>query len=448
MKASRKLFFAIAALVVTLGLMFIFIMQFGLRDSLYSMMEAARSDEVRTINGQLAEYYESNDRSWEGVQRFIAEEIALEPNAGLVLRARDQSFLGHKGAMNEEVIVEDGLRNVIRSGHDDYVAVMFLYDDDIAAMSVWRKSSYALTLFMMIFGVVVLVAIFLALAYWLSKRLTAPLNKLLPAIDRLKQGELGVHAPVLSADEYGKVAEAFNEMSQELLRAEQVRRNLVADVAHELRTPLTIMRGKLELYQQNKAAIQPAALLPIQDELLRLTTLVEELHQISLAEAKKLPMNKQAVDLNAWVSKIVDNVQEEAALQHIELIVNLAGEPITATIDPDRMTQVLMNILSNALRHTPEKGKITVQLSLADTGEKVSLAILSVTDTGKGIAAEHLPYVFDRFYRADEDRSREHGGMGLGLAISKQLMEAHGGSIVARSTVGNGTTFTMRIPLQ
>src|SRR5690554_96053 len=115
MKVSRKLFFAIAALVITLGLFFIFIMQFALRDSLYSMMEAARGDEVQTINKQLAEFYKSNGRSWEGVQHFIAEDIVLEPNAGLILRARDQTFLGYKGTVDDGVIVQDGLRSVIRS---------------------------------------------------------------------------------------------------------------------------------------------------------------------------------------------------------------------------------------------------------------------------------------------------------------------------------------------
>lgn len=448
MMVSRKLFFAIAALVIMLGLFFIFIMQFALRDSLYSMMEAARGDEVQILNEQFAEFYESNGRSWKDVQRFIAEEIDLEPHAGLVLLARDQTFLGHKGTMDERVIVHDGLRSVIRSNRDHYAAVLFLYDDDIAEMSKWRNSSFYMTLFFTVAGVIILVAIFLALAYWLSKRLTAPLSLMLPVIERLKHGELGVQAPVLSQDEYGKVAGAFNEMSRELLRAEHVRRSLVADVAHELRTPLTIMRGKLELFQQNKMPIKPAALLPIQDELLRLTVLVEEIHQISLAEAGKLPMKIEALDLNKWVRKSVEHIREEADLRKIDLIVETADEPIVAHVDPSRMSQVLTNLLSNAFRHTPEKGSVTVRLSQAGTEDIVPHAIISVTDTGEGIEAKHLPYVFDRFYRADEDRSREGGGMGLGLAISKQLMEAHGGSIEVQSTVAVGTTFTLRLPLR
>lgn len=451
MRATRKLFLAIAALIVLLGLLFVFIVQFVLRDSLYSMMEVARKQQVAAMHDRFAAYYNSNADSWNGVQSFIKRRISVKSGSGLVLRAGDSTMLGSGGTIDPGKVVADGLRKVVRDRDGDSVGVLYLYDSDIAEMSQWRKSAYNSTLIFMGAGIALLMALALMLAYGLSKRMTAPLKLLLAAIHRLRRGELGAVAPVVGKDEYGEVAAAFNEMSRELQHAEHVRRSLVADVAHELRTPLTIMRGKLELFQQNKLPVQPAALLPIQDELLRLTTLVEELHQIALAEARKLPMEPQPVDVGAWAGKVADNVREEAALHHIGIVLRAAETPVVAAMDVNRMTQVLMNLLGNALRHTPEGGTIEVEVSLSDadegTGLAAPMAAVAVRDTGAGIAAEHLPYLFDRFYRADDDRSRERGGMGLGLAIARQFVEAHGGDIRVSSAVGEGTTFVVRIPL-
>ncbi|GAA0377361.1 sensor histidine kinase [Bacillus horti] len=446
MSVSRKLFFTTATIIITLGLLFILTVQFALRDNLYFMMEAARSEEVQSLNNQLTDFYTSNGESWDGLQSFVDSHIALPSDAGLVVRSRDMHILAQSGSVDSRTIIDDGLRNVIRKGQT-YVAVLYLYDHEIAEMSVWRKSSFFATLFFLVFAVIVLVALSLLLAYWVSKRLTAPLKALLQAIEQLKKGEFGVRTPVTSKDEYGKVAEAFNDMSQELLHAETVRRNLVADVAHELRTPLTIMRGKLELIQQNKQPIQPVALLPIQDELLRLSTLVEELHQLSLAEAKRLRIDKKPIHVNMWLAQVLENVKDEAALKQIQLVLKENDDQLWANLDANRMTQVLMNLLSNALRHTPEKGTIFIELAAFKKEDSFSNMNITVRDTGTGIAAEHLPHLFDRFYRADDDRSRESGGTGLGLAITKQLVEAHGGQIHVQSSPGIGTTFTINIPL-
>lgn len=435
-----------AGIVISLGFLFIFIVQFALRDSLYFMMEAARSKEVDAWNTLFTDYYIDNGKSWNGIQSYIDDEVTLAPDSSLVLRDRNLNLLVTAGEDYYRTVIENGLLNRIRIGQN-YVASLYIYDEEIAGMSKWRISTYYSTLFFMVFGVLVLVALSLLVAYWLSKRLTAPLKQLLPAIDRLKQGELGVKVPVVTADEYGNVANAFNDLSLEMLRTERVRRNLVADVAHELRTPLTIMSGKLELIQQNKQDVKPAALLPIQDELLRLNRLVEDLHQLSLAEAGKLPLHKQQVEVEEWIVRIVEKVRDEAYLSGIQLIIEESGHPVSVFIDENRMTQVLMNLINNALRHTPNGGSIHIGLVHTDeAGHSPSVVTISVRDTGTGIDPEHLPHLFDRFYRADEGRSRDSGGMGLGLAISKQLVEAHGGAIQVESTLGTGTVFTITLP--
>jgi two-component system sensor histidine kinase BaeS len=193
---------------------------------------------------------------------------------------------------------------------------LYYYDPEVAYISKLKIGILDSVTVLLFAGATVFVLLSLLIAYWLSKRLTAPLRLMIPAIDRLGKGEFGIQAPVVTEDEYGKVAKAFNEMSKQLQRAENVRSNLVADVAHELRTPLTIIRGKLDLVQQGGRPIEPESLLPLQDELIRLTRLVDDLHQLSLAEAKKLPLERKPTHIPALLRRIIDRITPDAAERH------------------------------------------------------------------------------------------------------------------------------------
>ncbi|MNN29905.1 Signal transduction histidine-protein kinase BaeS [compost metagenome] len=255
-----------------------------------------------------------------------------------------------------------------------------------------------------------------------------------------------------SKDEYGKVAQAINGMSAQLARAEEVRRNLVADVAHELRTPLTIIRGKLDLLQQGGGQIQPEHLLPIQDEMIRLTRLVGDLHQLSLAEAGKLPLDFRPTDMGKLLREVVERVSWEAEAKNITLSMKVMGNRSIVSADAERMMQVFLNLLHNAIRYTPEDGRVMLTLRDVDVASTVNprprpMLQIRVQDTGPGVSPEHLPYLFNRFYRTDEARSRHAGGMGLGLAIAKEFVANHLGTLEAESRPGEGTAFIVTLPI-
>jgi two-component system, OmpR family, sensor histidine kinase BaeS len=290
------------------------------------------------------------------------------------------------------------------------------------------------------------VTIGLIFSFWISGVLTLPLKKLTAAIERVAQGDLNVKVPVDTKDEYGKVAQTFNVMTLRLHEAEEARRRLVADVAHELRTPLSVMQLKLENYQQAGHPVPPEMLLRLHDEVIRLSRLVNDLHELSLAESGRLSLERKPLDLTVHLERIVDDVKYEAEENGLEICLYTISRPVIVMADARRITQVLINLLTNAIRYTPRGGKITVEIEDRVVDRSVFFACVSVIDTGIGIPTEELPHLFDRFYRVDEARSRHTGGTGLGLSIAHHFVKAHGGFIRVASQPDEGTIFTVFLP--
>gem|GEM_PF-709822 len=281
---------------------------------------------------------------------------------------------------------------------------------------------------------------------WISGVLTLPLRKLIAAIERVAKGDLEVNVPVQSKDEYGKVIQTFNDMTLRLREAEDARRRLVADVTHELRTPLSIMQLKLENYQQAGHPVPPE-MLRIHDEVIRLSLLVEDLHVLSLAEAGRLTLDCKPLDLTAHLERIVDDVKFEAEENGLDIRLHTNARPITVMADARRISQVFINLLTNAIRYTAAGGKITVEIEDRVVEQNALFARVSVIDTGIGIPEEDLLHLFDRFYRVEEARSRHSGGTGLGLSIAHHFVRAHGGFIHVSSQPDEGTIFTVYLPL-
>lgn len=294
---------------------------------------------------------------------------------------------------------------------------------------------------------VIFIAIGLFLSLWISGMLTIPLRKLVAAIERVAQGDLDVNVPVRSKDEYGKVIQTFNDMTLRLREAEDARRRLVADVAHELRTPLSIIQLKLENAQQTGQYVPPEMLLRLHDEVIRLGLLVEDLHVLSLAEAGRLALDCKPLDLAARLEQIVDDVQMEAEENGLEISFYSNTRPVMVMADARRITQVFINLLTNAIRYTPEGGKISVVMEDQVLDRNAVYTCVSVSDTGIGIPAEELAHLFDRFYRVEKARSRYTGGTGLGLSIAHHFVKAHGGFIRVASEPDQGTTFTVYLPV-
>jgi signal transduction histidine kinase len=275
----------------------------------------------------------------------------------------------------------------------------------------------------------------------LSQRMLAPVETLTAAVRRMEAGDLSQRVEITSQDEIGELARAFNAMASRLERLEELRRNMVSDVAHELRTPLTNIRGYLEALQDGVVEPETQVVDSLYEEAMLLNRLVDDLQELSLAEAGQLRLDRQKMDLAPVVTRALEVFRPQAETAGLALRLDLPEALPPVDIDPQRVGQVLRNLLCNALAHTPSGGEIAVVVR--PLGAQIQV---EVCDTGAGIAAEDLPYVFERFYRADRSRARASGGAGLGLAIARQLVQAHGGQIEVDSAPGQGTCFSFTLP--
>ncbi|RIK38653.1 MAG: sensor histidine kinase [Chloroflexi bacterium] len=277
-----------------------------------------------------------------------------------------------------------------------------------------------------------------------SRNLTAPLSRLAAAAHDIGARNFSRRVELAGTDEVREVAQAFNEMADRLEQAEMLRRNLVADVAHELRTPLSVLQGNLRALLDDVYSLDKAEISRLYTQTRLLSRLVNDLHDLAQAEAGQLSLSYQTIDLAQLVSETVESHQPVAEASGITLQADIGPDLPGLPADEGRITQVLHNLIANALRHTPAGGAVTVRAAAAG-GE----VLLAVQDSGDGIAPEHLPYVFDRFYRTDRSRARDTGGVGLGLAIARAIVLAHGGTIEAASGgMGQGSTFTVRLPVE
>jgi len=274
----------------------------------------------------------------------------------------------------------------------------------------------------------------------LYTRFGRPLEELFSAINAVEEGNLSVRVSERNSDMFSDLFKRFNKMVNELERAEQQRRNLTADIAHELRTPLHIIQGNLEgivdgVYQPTDEHINATL-----DETQLLTRLVNDLQTLSLIETGHLPLHLTSFFVADLLQDLTASFSAQAAIRGIDLNVAAVEQDQQLTADYDRLNQVLSNLISNALRHTSPGGTVFVRTDAAQ-----NLLRITVRDTGSGIAPEDLPFIFDRFWRGDKSRS-ERSHSGLGLAITKQLVLAHGGKIEVQSEVGKGTSFMIDLP--
>ncbi len=275
----------------------------------------------------------------------------------------------------------------------------------------------------------------------LSHNLARPLNRLATAARAIAAKDLTQRVEPSGSAEVADVANAFNEMAASLEQAETLRRNLVADVAHELRTPLSVLQGNLNALLDSVFPLDMSEVAKLYDETRLLSRLVDDLRELTQAESGQLTLNLRPTDLSPLLQSTTETFYSAAHDKQVRLTLDLASGLPRVQADPERIAQVLRNLLGNALRHTPDGGAITVGASEVDSGVEVS-----VSDTGEGIAEAELPYVFDRFWRGDKSRARETGGSGLGLAIARRLIEAHGGQIGVESTAGAGSRFWFKLP--
>ncbi|MET0133084.1 MAG: ATP-binding protein, partial [Kibdelosporangium sp.] len=297
---------------------------------------------------------------------------------------------------------------------------------DLSAASKFRIIAVAALVLL----VTVLAAVFAGV------RLVRPLRALTGAAQRMKQGDDSARVQVGGSAEIARLALAFNEMADSRERIEGQRKAMVSDIAHELRTPLSNIRGWLEAVEDGVTEADRALVASLMEEALLLQHIVDDLQDLAIADAGELRLHPERLHL----ADLLGQVAAVNPADDVRLSVRMRGDP-EVDADPVRLRQAVGNLVANALRHTPAGGSVTISGRVE--GE---WAVIDVADTGAGISAEDLPKVFDRFWRAEKSRNRRSGGSGLGLAIVRQLVQAHGGTVTATSTLGRGSTFTLRLP--
>ncbi len=281
----------------------------------------------------------------------------------------------------------------------------------------------------------------IVLALLFSRNILKPIRELTQATKKMKGGDLDQQVEVRSGGEIGRLGEAFNELAQRLKEQKTLREEMVSDVAHELRNPLSNIQGYLEGLKEGMVEPSERVFESLHQQSLVLNRLVNDLRDVNRAKAGQLQLDRKEVVLEDIIGKEAKALKTRAEDKGISLREEL-NESTLVKADPERVTQVIRNLLDNAITHTPEGGEITLETHTS-SGE----AVTTVTDDGPGIPQEDLAHIFDRFYRVDKSRSRGTGGTGLGLTIAKEIVEAHGGEITAKSEEGEGATFSFTLPL-
>jgi two-component system sensor histidine kinase BaeS len=397
----------------------------------------------------LENYYSSNG-SWQGVQSIfraprggaggfgalVNQQLELANSSGIVVAATQSALVGTQLTTAE-------LANAITLDVGGKTVGYLIIEGGLglglgSEQQVLNRLNRGVLLAGLISGALGLV-ISLALAYTLLR----PVRALTIASRKLAEGDLSQRVDVHGKDELATLGHTFNLMADSLQQAEESRRAMTADIAHELRTPLAVQRANLEALQDGVYPLTADNLAPVIEQNYLLTRLVEDLRTLALADAGQIELERSPTDLASLVASVVERFQPQAVTQQVELTILPSSTSIPAvSLDPVRIEQILTNLLSNAFRFTPMNGQI--ELSMSATPTKV---LVRVHDSGPGIPAESLPYIFGRFYRVDKSRSRAEGGSGLGLAIARQLARAHGGDLTVANHPSGGAEFTLSLPV-
>ncbi|MGB9776448.1 MAG: sensor histidine kinase [Anaerolineae bacterium] len=412
----------------------------------------ARGGPWERVAVALAEYYTVYG-SWDGLQ----EALSLLPRAQMMRRGMvPPGMLDFRVADASGRIVADtrGAPHGAASHRDLQVGIQILVNGEVVGyilpntfpsqplpLSAEQQAFLSRVRAALLAATLAALAVALVVGGLLFRSIIHPLQQLTAASQAIARGDLSARAPVRGADEVAQLARAFNQMAENLARAEEARRNQTADLAHELRTPLTVLQGTLEAMVDRVYPADPENLLAALAQVRTLSRLVEDLRLLSQADAGELTLHRAPLDLGGFLEEVVEAHRSAAQERRISLSLERPAALPLVLADRDRLVQVMGNLLSNALRHTPPEGRITVRLT--DRGRDV---VVAVADNGPGVPPEDLPHLFERFWRRDPSRQRATGGSGLGLSIARHIVEAHGGHIWAEPTPGGGLTVAFALP--
>ncbi|MFC1904620.1 sensor histidine kinase [Chloroflexota bacterium] len=429
-------------IIVTIGSGFFFTYH-NTRSEIGRFGERMEQMRATRVEVELSRYYH-HQGDWKDIQPFVTQwgnlygrRIILTDTDGVVIADSKAELLGEPYAAD---VPGEPMSPMMGSGT---IGVLYIYpgtstEVDAASLHIVYRTIGRFFLW----GGLLAVAIALLLTFALSRRILAPVKALTYAARRLGKGDFSQRVHTRDKGEVGELANSFNSMADDLEHTEQLRRNMVADVAHELRTPLSNLSGYLEAIRDGVIKPDADTIRSLDEEATLLSQLVDDLQELSLAEAGELKLERQTEDIIKLIKQNVAAVQAQATAKGLSISADLPEKLPAVDIDPRRISQVMRSLLDNAIVHTERGNSITMTATPQDTWVQVS-----VSDTGEGISAEDLPNIFERFYRVDKARSRATGGSGLGLTIAKRLVEAHGGKIEVQSELGKGSRFSFTIPI-
>jgi len=419
------------AILVTIGTVFFFINQ-ATQGEIRRFGEQVDRMRVSRMEIELSRYYFKQGGDWQGIQPFVEQwgnlyghRLILTDVSGMVVADSAGELLGqlHDPDSPGRPLKPHWQAGTIGTLH---ITPESSLEMDVSSLHILFR---VIGLFFILGGLIA-VAIALIMTFFTS------------AARRLGRGDFSQRVQFKDRGELGELAQTFNSMANDLERAEKLRQNLVADAAHELRTPLSNIRGYLEAIRDGVIKPDTDAIRSLNEEASLLSQLVDDLQELSFADAGELKLVCQSVDIADLISQTVSTMQTRIATKEVSVSIDLPDKLPPVNIDSQRISQVLRNLLENAVAHSAKDGAITVTARQQDDWVEVA-----VTDTGEGIPAEDLANIFERFYRVDKSRTRTTGGSGLGLTIAKRLVEAHGGRIEVQSEPGKGSTFSFSLPV-
>jgi len=403
----------------------------------------ARVDQLRSLKmeAELSRFYFSN-REWSGIQPLIVQWGNLYDQRIVLTDAEGTVVADSAGNLSDRYTTKSPGRTLSLPFQTGTIGILY----------VTPKSSSELSLesLQLLFGAIgryflwgglIAVVIALIITSFLSRRILSPVKALTNAARRLGGGDFTQRVEVKDKSELGELANTFNTMADNLEHAEELRKNMVADIAHELRTPLSNIKGYLEATRDGVVSADADTIRKLDEEATLLSRLVDDLQELSLAEAGELKLVFQSGDITDIIAQTIEMMQAKAAAKGVKISTTLPGKLPTVSMDTHRISQVLRILLENAITATSPGDSIEVSAQ-----KRAEFIEVSVTDTGEGIPVGDLPYIFERFYRVDKSRTRATGGNGLGLTIARRLVEAHGGEIKAESEPGKGSRFNFTLP--
>ena len=428
-------------ILVTIGTVFVFI-NHATQGEIRRFGEHTNQMRIERMGIELSRYYWLRG-SWEGIQplveqwcNFLDQNITITDTDGIVVANSEGKILGE---FYDSDVLSIPLFSPRQGGSIGTLYLTPKSSSELGFASLQILIQVIGRFFL--WGGLLAVGSALLVTFMLSRRILAPVKSLSHAAKRLGHGDFSQRVSVKDKGEMGEFAQTFNLMADDLERAEKLKRTMVADIAHELRTPLSNIRGYLEAISDRVIEADTNSLRTIEEEAVLLSSLVDDLQELSMVDADELKLICHSQDIAEIIRKAVTAKQPQIANKGLSLNVDLPDTLPAVNIDSQRISQVLRNLLDNAVAHTIA-GSITV--TAGQYGDQVRV---DVTDTGEGIPEEDLPNIFERFYRVDKSRTRATGGSGIGLAIARRLVQAHGGNIEAHSDEGKGSCFSFTIPI-